>query len=94
MSKKVITFYDSEKQSHDFPIITPDYGTCSTASNISAKVVICDDFSLFTGAEITVKFTNAPTTNTIIRSYDRKIMCLCFRIIKSYYFFTHEISSS
>ena len=65
MSKKVITFYDSEKQSHDFPIITPDYGTCSTASNISAKVVICDDFSLFTGAEITVKFTNVPTTDTI-----------------------------
>ena len=65
MSKKVITFYDSEKQSHDFPIITPDYGTCSTASNTSAKVVICDDFSLFTGAEITVKFTNVPTTDTI-----------------------------
>ena len=65
MSKKVITFYDSEKQSHDFPIITPDYGTCSTASNISAKVVICDDFSLFTGAEITVKFINVPTTDTI-----------------------------
>ena len=65
MSKKVITFYDSEKQSHDFPIITPDYGTCSTASNTSAKVVTCDDFSLFTGAEITVKFTNAPTTDTI-----------------------------
>lgn len=65
MSKKVITFYDSEKQSHDFPIITPDYGTCSTASNTSAKVVTCDDFSLFTGAEITVKFTNVPTTNTI-----------------------------
>ncbi|MDY5928439.1 MAG: leucine-rich repeat domain-containing protein [Candidatus Onthovivens sp.] len=65
MSKKVITFYDSEKQSHDFPIITPDYGTCSTASNTSAKVVTCDDFSLFIGAEITVKFTNAPTTDTI-----------------------------
>ena len=65
MSKKVITFYDSEKQSHDFPIITPDYGTCSTASNTSAKVVICDDFSLFTGAEITVKSTNASTTDTI-----------------------------
>ena len=65
MSKKVITFYDSEKQSHDFPIITPDYGTCSTASNTSAKVVTCDDFSLFTGAEITVKFTNVPTTDTI-----------------------------
>ena len=65
MSKKVITFYDSEKQSHDFPIITPDYGVCGTSSNISAKVVTCDDFSLFTGAEITVKFTNTPTTDTI-----------------------------
>ena len=65
MSKKIITFFDSSKQQHDFPIITPDYGTCSTASNTSAKVVTCDDFSLFTGAEITVKFTNVPTTDTI-----------------------------
>ena len=65
MSKKVITFYDSETQAHDFPIITPDYGICSTKSNTSAKVVTCDDFSLITGAEITVKFTNTPTTDTI-----------------------------
>ena len=65
MSKKVIIFYDSEKQAHDFPIITPDYGVCDTNSDIANKIVTCDDFSLFTGAEITVKFNKAPTTDVI-----------------------------
>ncbi len=65
MSKKVITFYDSEKQAHDFPIVTPDYGVCDTNSDVADKIVTCDDFSLFTGAEITVKFNKAPTTDVI-----------------------------
>ena len=65
MSKKVITFYDSEKQAHDFPIVTSDYGVCDTNSDIANKIVTCDDFSLFTGAEITVKFNKAPTTDVI-----------------------------
>ncbi len=65
MSKKVITFYDSEKQEHDFPIITPDYGVCDTIASDANKIVTCDEFTLFTGATVTVNFKNAPTTNTI-----------------------------
>ena len=65
MSKKVITFYDSEKQEHDFPIITPDYGVCNTIASDANKIVTCDEFTLFTGATVTVNFKNAPTTNTI-----------------------------
>jgi len=43
------------------------YGSCTTG-NSAAKTVICDDFNLFIGAEITVTFTNynkyaAPTLN-------------------------------
>ena len=38
-----------------------NYGTCSTAAATVAKTVACDNFTLTTGAEITVKFT---VTNT------------------------------
>lgn len=65
MSKRVITFYDAEKAAHEFPILTPDYGTCSTAANISEKAVVCADFSLFEGAEITVNFENGNTAAEI-----------------------------
>ena len=34
------------------------YGTCSTSSSTSKKVVVCDDFVAFDGARLTVKFTN------------------------------------
>lgn len=37
------------------------YGTCSTAAGTAAKVVICANFQLFTGARITVKFSTAST---------------------------------
>ena len=65
MSKRVITFYDAEKAAHEFPILTPDYGTCSTAANISEKAVVCADFSLFEGAEVAVKFENGNTAAEI-----------------------------
>lgn len=42
-------------------VITVPYGTCSTAAATVAKVVTIDNFSLETGAEISVKFT---VTNT------------------------------
>lgn len=42
-------------------VITVPYGTCSTAATTVAKVVTIDNFSLETGAEISVKFT---VTNT------------------------------
>ena len=38
-----------------------NYGTCSTAAGTAAKTVSCSNFTLVTGAEITVKFT---VTNT------------------------------
>lgn len=65
MSKKTITFYDSEKKAHEFPIVTHDYGVCDTESDVDEKIVTCDDFSLFEGAEITVKFSNAVTVSDI-----------------------------
>ena len=38
------------------------YGTCSTAANTAAKVVVCSKFNtLTTGSSINVKFTNANT---------------------------------
>lgn len=37
------------------------YGTCSTDADTAAKVVECDDFTLFTGASIYVYFENANT---------------------------------
>lgn len=39
----------------------PSYGICSTAADTIEKVVTCTGFRLYTGAEITVKFT---VTNT------------------------------
>ena len=45
-----------------------NYGVCSTAATTAAKTVDCAGFTLITGAEITVKFTNTnsaaqPTLN-------------------------------
>lgn len=37
------------------------YGTCSTAAGTAAKVVACSNFTLFAGAEITIKFSTANT---------------------------------
>lgn len=65
MSKKMITFCDSQNQTHDFPIETPDYGTCATAGDVAEKVVVSENFSLYTGAKVTVKFANANTAGTI-----------------------------
>lgn len=65
MSKKIITFYDSNKTAHDFSITSTDYGICDTNSDVVDKIVTCDDFSLFIGAEITVKFSKAPITDVI-----------------------------
>lgn len=47
---------------------TYHYGTCATAIGTAAKVVALSGFALYTGAQITVKFTNgnsaaAPTLN-------------------------------
>lgn len=44
--------------------ITNRYGTCGTAAGTAAKVVTLAGFTLFTGAEITVKFTNGNTAAT------------------------------
>ena len=41
------------------------FGTCSTASNVSVKAVTCSDFSLDTGAILTVKFDNYNTAESI-----------------------------
>lgn len=38
-----------------------NYGTCSTAAGTAAKTVSCANFTLVTGAEITVKFTVSNT---------------------------------
>lgn len=65
MSKKLITFCDANGELHDFPIETPDYGTCSTSPATSAKVVTCEGFSLYTGARIVVKFTYANTASSM-----------------------------
>ena len=65
MSKKSITFCDVNGQTHDFPIETPDYGTCATAGDVAEKVVVSESFSLYTGAKVTVKFANANTAGTI-----------------------------
>jgi len=40
---------------------TAQYGTCTTAAATAAKVVTLSNFALFTGATITVAFTNANT---------------------------------
>ena len=37
------------------------YGTCGTAAGTTAKVVTCTNFARYTGAVVTVKFTNANT---------------------------------
>lgn len=42
--------------------VTAKYGTCSTAAATAAKVVTLSNFDLFTGAQISVKFTN---TNSV-----------------------------
>ena len=42
--------------------VTAKYGTCSTGASTAAKVVDLDNFVLFTGAQISVKFTN---TNSV-----------------------------
>ena len=65
MSKKLITFCDANGELHDFPIETPDYGTCSTSPATSAKVVTCEGFSLYTGAVITVKFSYINTASSM-----------------------------
>ena len=39
------------------------YGTCSTGASTKAKVVVCNGFSLKTGASIRVKFSNNQTYN-------------------------------
>lgn len=65
MSKKMITFCDANGELHDFPIETPDYGTCATAGDVAEKVVVSENFSLYTGAKVTVKFANANTAGTI-----------------------------
>lgn len=39
------------------------YGTCSTAAGTAAKEVVCDGFSAYAGARMTVKFANASTVN-------------------------------
>lgn len=41
------------------------YGTCSTAAATAAKVVSCPNFSLVTGARITVIFTNTNSADAI-----------------------------
>ena len=65
MSKKIITFYDNQKQPHDFPIVTPDYGVCESPADNVKKDVTCSDFYLDTGAEISVKFINGHTSSAI-----------------------------
>lgn len=40
------------------------YGTCSTGSSTTAKVVVCTGFTLTTGARISVKFTNYNTATS------------------------------
>lgn len=40
------------------------YGTCGTAAGTTAKVVTCANFARYTGAVVTVKFTNANTATT------------------------------
>ena len=40
------------------------YGTCSTAAGTAAKVVNLTGFTLFTGARVTVRFTNANTASS------------------------------
>lgn len=40
------------------------YGTCSTGSSTTAKVVTCTGFTLTTGARISVKFTNYNTATS------------------------------
>ena len=63
---------------------TYQYGTCSTAAATAAKAVTLSDFSLFTGATVQVKFTNAnsaanPTLNVnstgakAIRAYNANL---------------------
>lgn len=42
--------------------VTAKYGTCSTGASTAAKVVDLDNFALYTGAQISVKFTN---TNSV-----------------------------
>ena len=39
------------------------YAECSTARNVTAKVVTCSDFVLEAGAIIAIRFTNTGTTN-------------------------------
>lgn len=58
MSKKMITFCDVNGLEHDFPIDSVDYGTCSTSIMTSQKDVVCEGFSLYTGALIVVKFSS------------------------------------
>lgn len=40
-----------------------NYGTCSTSASTVSKTVSCTGFTLITGAEITVKFTNGNTAS-------------------------------
>ena len=42
-----------------------NYAVCSTGASISEKTVSCSNFSLSTGAEITVKFADGNTANNI-----------------------------
>ena len=35
------------------------YGTCSTVAATSPKIIVCDNFSVYTGAKLTIKFTYA-----------------------------------
>lgn len=52
----------TDKNNTDHPITSTLYGTCATAANEAAKVVVCTDFdTLLTGVTIRVKFSNGNT---------------------------------
>ena len=52
----------TDKNNADHPVTSTLYGTCATAANEAAKVVVCTDFdTLLTGVTIRVKFDNANT---------------------------------
>lgn len=52
----------TDKNNTDHPITSTLYGTCATAANEAAKVVVCTDFdTLLPGVTIRVKFSNGNT---------------------------------
>lgn len=55
------------------------YGTCSTDSNFTAKVVSCDGFTLTRGSRIAVRFANGNTATTMtlnVNSTGAETVCL------------------